>query len=64
MQKTELETCLARAAAAREEAEAATLANVRDRALRAEAAWLQMANRAARTKKGRDEREAEKAATG
>jgi hypothetical protein len=51
-----------RAAAARREAEAATLANVRERSLRAAAAWDEMAARAARTERMRAESEAKKAA--
>jgi len=50
-----------RAEAARGEAEAATLANVRDRCLRAAAAWEEMADRAARTERMRAEAEAKKA---
>ena len=42
------ETFAARAAEARADAEAATLDNVRERCLRAEAAWIAMADRAAR----------------
>ena len=53
---------LARAAEARREAEAATLANVRERCLRSEAAWLSMAERAERTEKMRARSEADKAA--
>lgn len=41
------ETFAARAADARADADAATLDNVRDRCLRAEAAWMAMAERAA-----------------
>ena len=52
---------LTRAAEARADAEAATLANVRDRCLRAEAAWNEMAARAARTERMRARSEAEKA---
>lgn len=52
---------LARAADARAEADAATLDNVRDRCLRAEAAWSEMAARAARTQRMRARSEAEKA---
>ncbi|HJQ18061.1 MAG TPA: hypothetical protein VJ859_13810 [Allosphingosinicella sp.] len=52
----------ARAAEARRDAEAATLDNVRDRCLRAEAAWSGMADRAARTDRMRIKAEAEKAA--
>ncbi|HJQ17950.1 MAG TPA: hypothetical protein VJ859_13240 [Allosphingosinicella sp.] len=53
---------LARAAEARRDAEAATLANVRERCLRSEAAWKEMAARAARTDRMRSEAEAQKAA--
>ena len=53
---------LDRAADARRDAEAATLANVRERCLRAAAAWDDMANRVARTEKMRAETEAKKAA--
>ena len=53
---------LARAAEARAEAAAATLANVRQRCLRSEAAWSEMAARAARTERMRARSEAEKAA--
>ncbi|HKC02806.1 MAG TPA: hypothetical protein VKC17_05830 [Sphingomicrobium sp.] len=45
---SDLETYSARAAEARADADAATLENVRDRCLRAEAAWIAMAERAAR----------------
>lgn len=51
-----------RAAECRAEAEAATLANVRQRCLRAEAAWNEMAARAARTERMRARSEADKAA--
>jgi hypothetical protein len=47
------EIFLARAAEAREAAEAATLDNVRDRCLRSEEAWMSMADRAERTEKMR-----------
>jgi hypothetical protein len=53
---------LTRAAEARRDADAATLDNVRDRCLRAEAAWIGMADRADRTDKMRVKAEAEKAA--
>jgi hypothetical protein len=52
----------ARALDARNDADAATLDNVRDRCLRAAAAWEGMADRAARTDKMRAKQEAEKAA--
>lgn len=46
------------AAKCRADADAATLDNVRDRNLRAEAAWLAMADRQQRTETARAEREA------
>lgn len=49
----DLETYLERADDARAQAEAATLVNVRERCLRAEAAWRQMAARAQHTEKMR-----------
>jgi hypothetical protein len=49
-----------RAAEARADAASATLHNVRDRCLRAEAAWNEMAARAARTERMRARSEAEK----
>lgn len=58
---TDRETYLARAAEARSEADAATLDNVRDRCLRAEAAWSAMAARALRTETMRQTLLAEKA---
>ena len=45
------ETFAARAADARADADAATLDNVRDRCLRAEAAWIAMAERAELTRR-------------
>jgi hypothetical protein len=60
---TDRETFLARAAEARKDADAALLDNVRDRCLRSEAAWSEMAARAERTEKMRAARDAEKAAT-
>lgn len=45
------------AARARADAEAATLENVRDRCLRAEAAWLAMAARQETVDRARQERE-------
>jgi hypothetical protein len=53
---------LARAEEARAEADAATLDNVRQRCLRSEAAWRDMAERAAKTEKMRSDQEAAKAA--
>ena len=58
---THHEFYLERAAAARRDAESATLVNVRDRSLRAAAAWDEMATRAARTGRLRAETEARKA---
>ena len=52
---TQLEFYLARAAQARADADAATLDNVRDRCRRSEAAWLLLAERAARTEKMRND---------
>ena len=46
-----LDFYLARASQARAEAEAATLAHVRDRCLRSEEAWTAMAERAERSEK-------------
>lgn len=51
---------IARASEAKRDAAAATLANVRDRCLRAAAAWDGMAARAERTEKMRAKRESEK----
>ncbi|MGN6357754.1 MAG: hypothetical protein ACTHLU_09780 [Novosphingobium sp.] len=48
---------LSRAEEARTGAEAAQLDNVRERWLRAEAAWTEMADRAERTEAARSERE-------
>jgi hypothetical protein len=53
---------LTRAAEARRDADAATLDNVRERCLRSEAAWADMAARAARTEKMRAKSDADKAA--
>ena len=50
----DLEMYLARAKDARAEADAATLDNVRERCLRAEAAWREMAARAQRTERMRE----------
>ena len=58
---TDRDTFLLRAAAARAEADIAVLQNVRDRCLRSEAAWSEMAARAERTEQMRAAREAEKA---
>jgi len=57
---TDRETFLARAAEARKDAEAAKLDNVRERCLRSEAAWSEMAARAERTETMRAARDAEK----
>ncbi|MDQ3140457.1 MAG: hypothetical protein M3Q15_07000 [Pseudomonadota bacterium] len=59
---TNQELYLARAAEARAEAAIASLTNVRDRCLRAEAAWSSMAARAGRTDAMRTKLESEKAA--
>jgi hypothetical protein len=59
---TQLDFYRARADDARADAAAATLENVRQRCLRAAAAWDDMADRAARTDKMRARQEAEKAA--
>ena len=56
------ETFAARAADARADADAATLENVRERCLRAEAAWIAMAERAARNEIMRETLLAKKAA--
>jgi hypothetical protein len=53
------ETFLARAAEARAEAESATLENVKERCLRSEAAWNEMASRVERTATLRAKRLAE-----
>lgn len=58
---TQLEFYRARAADARADADAATLDNVRERCLRAAAAWEDMAARAERTDKARAKTAAEKA---
>lgn len=54
----ESQTFLLRAAECREQAEAATLDNVRERSLRAEAAWIAMAQRSLKGEAARDAREA------
>lgn len=59
---SQLEFYRARAEEARRDAEATTLANVRERCLRAAAAWGEMAARADRGDKMRARLEAEKAA--
>lgn len=56
------EVYLLRAEQARSEAEEASLENVRERCLRAEAAWMEMAARAERTERMRATQLAEKAA--
>lgn len=60
--QTDREVYLRRADEARAEAEAATLENVRERCLRAEAAWMTMAARVERTEKMRAIQLAAKAA--
>lgn len=54
---TESEACRARAAQCRAEAAAATLENVRERCLRAEEAWIAMAERGERHDQLRASRE-------
>jgi hypothetical protein len=56
------EVYLLRAEEARTQADEATLENVRDRCLRAEAAWMEMAARAERTEKMRADQLANKIA--
>jgi hypothetical protein len=56
------EVYLLRARQARTEADEATLENVRERCLRAESAWMEMAARADRTEKMRETQIAAKAA--
>ncbi|HKU91913.1 MAG TPA: hypothetical protein VJP82_01040 [Sphingomicrobium sp.] len=58
---TNLQFYLARAAQARVDAEAATLDNVRERCRRCEAAWNELASRAARTDQLRINEELRKA---
>jgi hypothetical protein len=60
---SQLDFYITRASEARRDAEAATLDNVRQRCLRAEAAWNEMAARADRGEKMRARLEAEKAAS-
>lgn len=55
---------LERAAACAREADEAELENVRERCLRAEAAWRAMAHRILNTEAARDRNEAVKAASG
>jgi hypothetical protein len=57
-----LQFYLARAAQARDEADAATLDLVRERCRRSDAAWTELADRAARSERLRIEEEARKAA--
>jgi hypothetical protein len=59
---TDCSVFLARAAEARSDAEDATLDNVRERCLRAEAAWLAMADRAQRVDQMRADTLADKEA--
>ena len=54
---TQLEFYRARAEQCRVEADAATLDNVRDRCLRAEEAWIRMAERVERTEAMRRDKE-------
>ena len=55
------EYCMEQALKARADAEAAPLANVRERCLRSEVAWLEMAARAERSERGRAKIAVEKA---
>jgi hypothetical protein len=57
---SQLDFYRARADQARADAEAATLAHGRERCLRSEEAWLQLANRAARAEDMREKLLAEK----
>jgi hypothetical protein len=57
-----LQFYLARAEQARSDAEAATLAHVRERCRRSEAAWTQLAERAAKTEQMRVQHAIAKAA--
>ncbi len=57
-----LQFYLDRADEAREQAEAATLSEVRDRCRRSEAAWSQLAGRAAANERAREKQLMEKAA--
>jgi hypothetical protein len=59
---TDLEFYLARAAQAQDEADAATLDHVRERCQRSAAAWTELADRAARTIRIRENLLIEKAA--
>ena len=59
---SQLEFYRARAEQARADADAATLAHVRERCLRAEAAWQALAHRAARAEDMRERLAAEKEA--
>ena len=54
IRSSNLQFFLARAAQAREEAEAATLDHVRERCRRSEAAWSALADKAARSEKLRE----------
>ena len=58
---TNLQFYLARAAQARDEADVATLDHVRERCRRSEAAWTQLADRAARSEALRINEEQRKA---
>lgn len=59
---SQLDFYRARASQARADAEQATLAHVRERCLRSEAAWLQLAGRAAKSEEMRERIAAEKEA--
>ncbi|HET7709910.1 MAG TPA: hypothetical protein VFK50_10350 [Sphingomicrobium sp.] len=59
---SQLDFYRARADQARADADAATLAHVRERCLRSQEAWVQLANRAARAEEMREKLLAEKVA--
>ena len=64
MNGSNLQFFLARAEQARSEAEAATLAHVRERCRRSEAAWQALADRAERSERMREEEAQRKAEAG
>ena len=64
MNGSNLQFFLARAEQARSEAEAATLAHVRERCRRSEAAWQALADRAERSERMREEEALRKAEAG
>ena len=64
IRNSNLQFFLARAAQAREEAEAATLDHVRERCRRSEAAWTALADKAQRTERLRESEAQRKADAG